>query len=65
MKRTLGIILTILGLIGSVIFGLQAAQDSETFSLLGMDIGVSSANWTPVIASVFVLVLGVVISRKG
>lgn len=45
MQRTIGIILVIIGAIGTLITGMQAMQDSETFSIFGLDIGVSSANW--------------------
>jgi hypothetical protein len=64
--KTAGIILLILGIIGTLVFGIQAASDSETFSFLGMDIAVSSANWTPVIISVVVLIIGLIMmqSRK-
>ncbi len=60
--KIVGVILLIIGIIGTFVFGIQAAQDSETFSFLGLDIGVSSANWTPVIVSVVVLIIGVVIT---
>jgi hypothetical protein len=64
--KTAGIILLILGIIGTLVFGIQAASDSETFSFLGMDIAVSSANYTPVIISVVVLIIGLIMmqSRK-
>ena len=55
-----GIVLTILGVIGLLIFGIQAMNDSESFSLLGMDIAVSSANWTPVIVSGVVALVGII-----
>lgn len=61
--KTLGIILAILGGIGTLMFGIQAMQDSESFSLFGMDIAVSTANWTPVIISVALLIIGIVLSR--
>lgn len=64
MRKTIGIILTIVGLIGTIIFGIQAAQDSETFSFLGLDIGISSANWTPVIISVAVLIIGIILTSR-
>lgn len=64
MKRTIGIILTLVGLVGTIIFGLQAIQDSETFSFLGIDIGVSTANWTPVIISVIILIVGVIVMGR-
>lgn len=59
--KVLGVILLVLGLIGGIIFGIQAASDSEAFNLLGMEIAVSSANWTPVIISGVVAVIGAVI----
>lgn len=39
-----GIVLLILGLVGTLVFGIQAIQETETFSFLGIDIGVSGAN---------------------
>jgi hypothetical protein len=62
--KIVGIILLVIGIIGTVVFGIQALQDSESFNFLGMDIAVSSADWTPLIISVFVLIIGVVLSRK-
>ncbi|ASB49138.1 hypothetical protein [Alkalitalea saponilacus] len=61
--RLIGMILLVIGITGIVIFGVQAMQDTETFSFLGIDIGVSSANWTPVIASAVIFVVGVVLSN--
>jgi hypothetical protein len=63
--RTIGIILLIIGAIGTIIFGIQAMQESESFSILGVDVAVSSANWTPVIISVIVLIVGLVMSAVG
>ncbi|NCA85024.1 MAG: hypothetical protein EOM83_05540 [Clostridia bacterium] len=60
--RVAGIILIVLGVIGLLVFGIQAANDSESFSLLGMDIAVSSANWTPVIISAAVTVVGIIMA---
>lgn len=59
--KTVGIVLLILGIVGTSVFGIQAFQDTETFSFLGLDIGVSAANWSPVIISVVILVVGVVL----
>lgn len=58
--KTAGIVLLIIGIIGTLVFGIQALQDTETFSFFGLDIGVSSANWTPVIISAVVLIIGLV-----
>ncbi|MDY0076548.1 MAG: hypothetical protein RBR87_04655 [Bacteroidales bacterium] len=59
--KILGVILLVLGLIGGIIFGIQAAGDSETFNFLGLEIAVSSANWTPVIVSGVVALIGAII----
>ena len=57
--KTLGIILLLVGLAGAVIFGIQAINNSEAFSVLGVDVAVSDANWTPVIVSGVVAIIGV------
>ena len=56
-----GIVLLILGIIGVVIFGIQAMNDSESFSVLGAEVAVSTANWTPVIVSGVVLIIGIIL----
>ena len=61
IMRTAGLVLLIIGLIGTLVFGIQAIQDTETFSFLGIDIGVSSANWTPLILSAVIMVVGIVL----
>ena len=63
--RTAGIVLLIVGIAGTVVFGIQAIQQTETFSIFGIDIGVSQANWTPVIVSSIVLVVGIVLISLG
>lgn len=63
--KVAGIVILILGIIGTLVFGVQALQQTETFSFLGIEIGVSSANWTPVIISVIVLVIGIVMLVFG
>lgn len=56
-----GIVLLILGIIGVVIFGIQAMNDSESFNVLGAEVAVSTANWTPVIVSGVVLIIGIIL----
>ncbi len=63
--KILGVIILVIGLVGLVFFGIEAMNDSESFSLLGMDVAVSSANWTPVIVSAVVAIIGFFIMRKG
>jgi len=63
--KVAGIILLIIGIIGTLLFGIQALSNSESFSFLGLDFAVSSANWTPVIVSVIVLLVGVFFMRTS
>jgi len=64
MKQTLGSILSIAGLIGVVFFGYKYLDDSESFSLFGADIAVSTGDYIPIIISLIVLIAGVVIYRS-
>ncbi|MFA6404148.1 MAG: hypothetical protein WCX31_21360 [Salinivirgaceae bacterium] len=59
--RIAGIVLLIIGLVGTLVFGIQAFQDTETFSFLGINIGVSGANWSPVIISGVILLVGFIL----
>ncbi len=65
MKRTVGLVLTVVGLVATIITGIQAMNESESFSFLGMDVGVSSADWTPLIISVIVLIVGLVLAASS
>lgn len=61
MSKVAGIVLTLVGLVGTVITGMQALEDSDSFSFFGLDVVVSKANYTPLIISVMVLVIGVIL----
>ena len=66
MNQTIGAILSIAGLIGIIIFGYQYMQDSESFSLFGADIAVSTGDVVPIVISVIVFVIGLFVYRmKG
>jgi len=62
--KQLGKILLILGIIGLIYFGYQAIQDSDSFRVLGIDVAVSKANWTPVIISGVITLLGLLLSLR-
>ncbi|WP_093369010.1 hypothetical protein [Psychroflexus sediminis] len=62
--KLLGTILMIAGILGTIVFGIRALENSESFNLLGLEVAVSSANWTPVIISVIVLVVGLLLRRR-
>ncbi|MBW6533990.1 MAG: transglycosylase [Mariniphaga sp.] len=63
--RKIGLLIVLVGLVGLIFFGYQAMQDSESFSVLGIDVAVSSANWTPVIISGVVFVAGLILAAVG
>ncbi|RKD91109.1 hypothetical protein [Mangrovibacterium diazotrophicum] len=59
--KIIGTILFIAGFIGIIFFGIQAINDSDSFNFLGLDVAVSSANWTPLIISGFVTLVGIIL----
>lgn len=63
--RKVGFGLLVVGLIGVLYFGYEAMQSSESFDVLGVDVAVSEGNWTPVIFSGIVLVVGVILAIVG
>lgn len=64
MKK-IGLVLLFVGLIGLLYFGYQAIQDSESFNVLGVDVAVSKADWTPVIFSGVITLLGIILAFAG
>lgn len=67
MTRIIGIVLFIVGIVATLIFGIQAYQETESISILGADITLSQADWTPLIISVVVAVVGIIliVSQKS
>jgi hypothetical protein len=64
MKKTIGGILSIGGLIGVIFYTYQYMQDSESFSAFGADVAVSTGNWVPILISALVMVVGVLLTRS-
>jgi magnesium-transporting ATPase (P-type) len=64
MNQTIGGILSVAGLIGIIFFGYQYIQDSESFSIFGADIAVSTGDWVPILISAIVMVVGLVLYRS-
>lgn len=66
MKKTIGSILTVGGLVALVYTGINYINNTESFGFLGADFVVSQGDPVPVVLSAVVLVLGVVLVRtKG
>jgi xanthosine utilization system XapX-like protein len=63
--RKIGLVILLIGLVGLIYFGYQAMQASENFTCLGVDVAVSNADWTPVIFSGVVAVIGFVLALAG
>lgn len=63
MKKTIGGILSIGGLIGVIFYTYQYMQDSESFSAFGADVAVSTGNWVPIAISALVMVVGILLTR--
>lgn len=64
MKQTLGSIMSIGGLIGVLFFGYQYMDDSESFSVFGADVTVSTGDWVPILISLIVLIVGIVLYKS-
>lgn len=63
--KIVGIVLFVLGVVGLIVFGIQAINDSESISIFGLDITLSKANWTPIIMSGLFVLIGAVIGFAG
>lgn len=64
MKKTIGSILTIGGLIALIYTGINYINNTESFGFLGADVMVSKGDPIPIIISAFVLIIGVVLLRS-
>ncbi|HBQ61242.1 MAG TPA: hypothetical protein DD671_16900 [Balneolaceae bacterium] len=63
MKETIGGILTAGGLLGVIYYGYKYFQDSESFEAFGADVAVSTGDYTPIIISGVVMIVGIVITK--
>ncbi len=63
MKKV-GVIILLIGLAGLIYFGIEAYNASQNFSALGANVTITKANWTPVIISGLVTVVGLLITSR-
>ena len=66
MQRTIGIILVIVGWYRHVNYPpFRPLNNLTLLVIFGIDIGVSSANWTPLIICAAILIIGLVMTFSG
>jgi hypothetical protein len=59
--KTLGIIIVILGIIGTFVFGIQAMNRSQSLNIFGNEIVISSISWLPITVSIILLIGGILL----
>jgi hypothetical protein len=63
--KVVGIVTSIIGLIALIYTGINYINNSETFSMLGMDVAVSKGDPVPMVISSIVLIAGVLIMKSS
>ncbi len=59
--KIVGIIIVILGVVGTFAFGIQAMNRSHSLSLFGNEIVFSSISWLPITVSIVLLIGGILL----
>jgi hypothetical protein len=59
--KTLGIVIVILGIIGTIVFGIQAMNRSQSLNIFGNEIVISSISWLPITVSIILLFGGILL----
>lgn len=65
MRKALGYILSISGLIVLAYSIIQYFEETETFSIFGADVVISQGNLVPIIISLIITVLGLLLLFKS
>lgn len=63
MKNTLGGLLTAGGILGIIYYGYQYYEDSNSFEAFGADVAISTGDYTPIVISAVVMLLGILIAK--
>lgn len=59
--KTLGIIIVLLGIVGTIVFGIQAMNRSQSLNIFGNEIVISSISWLPITVSIILLIGGILL----
>ncbi|NCA84819.1 MAG: hypothetical protein EOM83_04505 [Clostridia bacterium] len=59
--KTLGIVVVILGIIGTLVFGIQAMNKSQSLNIFGNEIVISTISWLPITVSIVLLIGGILL----
>ena len=61
IMKTLGIIIVLLGIVGTIVFGIQAMNRSQSLNIFGNEIVISSISWLPITVSIILLIGGILL----
>jgi len=59
--KILGIVIVVLGLIGTFAFGIQAMNRTHSLNIFGNEIAFSSVSWLPITVSIVLLIGGILL----
>ena len=62
--KNLGLIITIIGLIGIVYFGIDLMTNDAEVNFLGVEVSVKERNYTPIIISGIVFLAGLFVMQR-
>lgn len=61
--KHLGTVMALVGLVGIAYYGYEYYQDSETFSVLGVDVAASTGDYVPILISGLIFLGGLVLRK--
>lgn len=60
-----GNIIAIIGLVGVIYFSILYLQNTNTFTVLGMDVATSTGDYVPIFISAGIMVAGILLRRPS
>lgn len=62
--KNIGLIIAIVGLIGVVYFGIDLLTSDAEINIMGIEVNVQERDYTPLIISTIVLIIGVFVMQR-